>query len=158
MYVLAGLGVFTACLAFWAAFAAAQTMPGKMPSPEPTSAKAGEPNPPAGNTASGVEKMPETPPPEPAALGNPPVRRPVPGIALAELPGPLPFGPLPPGSPEPMGDGLKGDGSPSGVPVVATAVPKRRKRTRRPNGLTRIPRVRALIRWFAGNATLKSSS
>jgi uncharacterized repeat protein (TIGR01451 family) len=56
LYAFAGFGVFTACLAFWAAFAAAQTQPAKMPAAEPTSAA----------TANSGEKMPETPPPQPA--------------------------------------------------------------------------------------------
>jgi uncharacterized repeat protein (TIGR01451 family) len=118
--MIAGLGAFTACLVFWAAFAVAQTEPGRMPSPEAT--------PPAGAAPAGVEKMPEAPPPQPAsgemktieaASGS--IPPPPPGAGSPSLPGGTP--PPPAVEPMPSPSAPAPVQQPSVAPAPAAAVP-----------------------------------
>jgi uncharacterized repeat protein (TIGR01451 family) len=98
-YTIASIGVLTACLAGWAAFAAAQPLP------------ASAPNVPASAAAAAADKMPEVPPatPLPGGARMPEATSPSGGPAPAAGSGSMP---LPPSLTEP-GAGASSGGAPA---------------------------------------------
>lgn len=144
MYYLAGVGVLTACLAGWAAFASAQSLPGGPPVPEMPPPAAATPVPPAPGAvpppSSGVSApLPTTPGPSPALAADPhkdaptpaapapspeptrPLSMPQPPSMAADTPPPAP-GSLPASAPAPLPAGPITAAKPA-VPEHLTEIP-----------------------------------
>ena len=114
MYSIAGVGVLTACLAGWVAFAAAQSVPGQLPADPPPTANppspgmptegAGPPGLPGGarmpEPNAGVGKMPEPPGSVPPPPSGPVAPEPAPGAGPAPAMAAKPFAPDEKASPE----------------------------------------------------------